>query len=345
MTTDLKHITPREARLGRWVLLYGILQVLSTLSVDVRDLKHTDGVRYFLCTDLKRCPEWVTKGQTTYLEASQHRSWCWQRSWDPAPTQTAPAELDATPYHDEHIAPVHNAELRAYDSNARYNHQTPNELPPPPPLTLDTDRTSTGSFDGQTLMQNDIHRISEKIHNFALSPTARAAMTQEHERRRENEKAIHSDLGDWKPRVDSLPNGPPPRHPNHTFNPNAFNPNANRNFGTNANHNPSTNTNTFPHPPSSTTFDFTPTRPRTPLRSTTHTDLGGYPFSASDIRVQRDEELQWPVPPGYVESNHDNERRYAGTNENENGNRGQRSFYRESGVGYSPTEMQPRGGW
>jgi hypothetical protein len=46
-----------------------------------------------------------------------------------------------------------------------------------------------------------------------------------------------------------------------------------------------------------------------------------------------------------VKSNHENERRYAGTNENENGNRGQRSFYRESGVGYSPTETQPRGGW
>ncbi|KAF2030348.1 hypothetical protein EK21DRAFT_23933, partial [Setomelanomma holmii] len=74
MTTDLSKSTPREARLGRWVLLYGILQVLSKLSVDVQGLKHTDGARYFLCTDLKRCPEWVTNGQIDYLEASQKRS-------------------------------------------------------------------------------------------------------------------------------------------------------------------------------------------------------------------------------------------------------------------------------
>ncbi|KAF1964826.1 hypothetical protein BU23DRAFT_397049, partial [Bimuria novae-zelandiae CBS 107.79] len=71
---DLKTMTPREARLGRWVLLHGILQVLSTLSLDVQSLKHTDGVRYFLCTDLKRCPEWVTNGQAELLEASQLRS-------------------------------------------------------------------------------------------------------------------------------------------------------------------------------------------------------------------------------------------------------------------------------
>ncbi|KAF1354454.1 hypothetical protein EJ07DRAFT_64060, partial [Lizonia empirigonia] len=74
LTTNLKNITPREARLGRWVLLYGIMQLLSTLSVDVQGLKHTEGVRYFLCTDLKRCPEWVTNSQTDFLEASQQRS-------------------------------------------------------------------------------------------------------------------------------------------------------------------------------------------------------------------------------------------------------------------------------
>ncbi|KAJ8113423.1 hypothetical protein OPT61_g4442 [Boeremia exigua] len=96
LTTDLKNITPREARLGRWVLLYGILQLLSTLSVDVHGLKHTEGVRHFLCTDLKRCPEWVTNGQTSFLEPAQQRSWCWQRAWDPTPIRAAPVELDAT---------------------------------------------------------------------------------------------------------------------------------------------------------------------------------------------------------------------------------------------------------
>ncbi|KAF2273689.1 uncharacterized protein EI97DRAFT_352564, partial [Westerdykella ornata] len=77
-STAAPSISPRDARLGRWILLYGILQVLSTLSVDVRDLKWTQGVNYFLCADLKRCPEWVVgaDGQKHMeaVEASQLRS-------------------------------------------------------------------------------------------------------------------------------------------------------------------------------------------------------------------------------------------------------------------------------
>jgi hypothetical protein len=55
------------------------------------------------------------------------------------------------------------------------------------------------------------------------------------------------------------------------------------------------------------------------MRQTASTDLGGYPFSPED--------MAWPVPPGYVESNDAHERGNRGSNE--------RSFYRESGVGYS----------
>ncbi|KAF2709847.1 hypothetical protein K504DRAFT_455507 [Pleomassaria siparia CBS 279.74] len=96
LTTDLKSLTPREARLGRWVLLYGTLQVISTLAVDNDDLKWTNGVRYFLCSDLKRCPEWVTHNSPRHTEAIQLRSWCWQRSWAPTQHSNAPIELDAS---------------------------------------------------------------------------------------------------------------------------------------------------------------------------------------------------------------------------------------------------------
>lgn len=129
LNADSKATTPREARLGRWVLLYGVLQVLSTLSVDVQSLKHTDGVRYFLCTDLKRCPEWVTNGQTELLEASQQRSWCWQRPWDPTPIRGQPVELEASV---------------------------------PAPLE-ELDGTS---LDGATLMSSEIRRLGEKIDNM-----------------------------------------------------------------------------------------------------------------------------------------------------------------------------------
>ncbi|CAI6336861.1 unnamed protein product [Periconia digitata] len=91
--------TPREARLGCWLLLYPILQYLSTLSVDSLTLKHATGVRYFLNADLKRLPEWVTTGQALVesIEDAQRRSWCWNRSWSPEKGHVKsgqPAELD-----------------------------------------------------------------------------------------------------------------------------------------------------------------------------------------------------------------------------------------------------------
>ncbi|KAF1814168.1 hypothetical protein P152DRAFT_375075, partial [Eremomyces bilateralis CBS 781.70] len=52
------NLPPGEARLGRWLLLYGILQVLSTISVDVSPLRYTQGVSYFLSPPLTGCPPW-----------------------------------------------------------------------------------------------------------------------------------------------------------------------------------------------------------------------------------------------------------------------------------------------
>lgn len=156
---DLNNTTPRESRLGSWVLLYGILQVLSTLSVDVQLLKYTEGVRYFLCCDLKRCPEWVTGRQTEALEATQQRSWCWQRSWDPTPIKGQPVELEAR------NPPVSAEEL---DSN---------------------------TLDGATMLANDIRRIGEKIDNMGFErQDARLAAQRELQMRRENEKVMQGEF-------------------------------------------------------------------------------------------------------------------------------------------------------
>ncbi|KAF2752048.1 hypothetical protein M011DRAFT_393651 [Sporormia fimetaria CBS 119925] len=132
LNAELKNATPREARLGRWILLYGILQVLSTLSVDVRGLKWTQGVRHFLCAELKRCPEWVTEGQTEYLEASQTRSWCWQRPWSPTRITYQPAELEG------------NAMRVVEESDA-------------------------ATLDGATMINEDIRRIGEKIDRMRMT--------------------------------------------------------------------------------------------------------------------------------------------------------------------------------
>lgn len=272
LTTDVKNVSPREARLGRWVLLYGILQLLSTLSVDVQGLKYTEGVRFFLCTDLKRCPEWATNGQSDFLEATQHRSWCWQRAWDPTPTRNVPVELEAAMLPDRPVAPQERARSNTQTHNAEH---TPNGTPPPqrplPPAPLD--------FDGATLMQNDIARISEKIDSLSMSHNASRMLRQEYERRRENEKVM---AGEFKSsRINDV--GVDLRHlrteDSYRLAESEY---ANR-----------------PLPPvvDDRERDMYAHRPlpppRSPLRSPTsvNTDLGGYPFSAA--------EMGFPNPPTY----------------------------------------------
>ncbi|KAF1933869.1 uncharacterized protein M421DRAFT_414920 [Didymella exigua CBS 183.55] len=276
LTTDLKNISPREARLGRWVLLYGILQVLSTLSVDVQGLKHTEGVRYFLCTDLKRCPEWVTSGQSDSLEATQQRSWCWQRAWDPTPIRNAPVELEAAAMPDRSSAPRDRARSNTQTRNVEY---TSNSTPPPqrplPAAPLD--------FKGATLMQNDIARISEKIDSLSMSHNASRMLRQEYERRRENEKVM---AGEFKsPRINDV--GVDYRHlrteESHRLAESEY---ASR-----------------PLPPIGGNMErdnhreIYANRPLAPPRGlsrgpmSSSMDLGGYPFSAA--------EMDFPSPPGY----------------------------------------------
>lgn len=166
LSADLKTTTPREARLGSWMLLYGILQVLSTLSVDVPDLKWTNGVRYFLCSDLKRCPEWVTEGQIEQLEASQVRSYCWQRPWGSTSIPGAPIELEAA------------------------------SVPPSGELDGGLD---TATLDDATMLNQDIRRISEKINDMTLSGNQ---ARRDYERKIENEKTKQEEFGVTKRNID-----------------------------------------------------------------------------------------------------------------------------------------------
>ncbi|KAK3077600.1 hypothetical protein LTS18_009803 [Coniosporium uncinatum] len=80
------NLSPAEARLGRWVLLYGILQTLSTVSVDVEGLRYTEGCAYMLSCGLEGCPPWRVPGRDAegvewarhgFGEAGQERSYCW----------------------------------------------------------------------------------------------------------------------------------------------------------------------------------------------------------------------------------------------------------------------------
>jgi hypothetical protein len=83
-------IDPFAARRGRWVLIYGILQCLASVSVDVPGLRYTEGVRYHLSPSLRGTPPWKTamarlnaRGRRGDLdeeeeEGARHElSYCW----------------------------------------------------------------------------------------------------------------------------------------------------------------------------------------------------------------------------------------------------------------------------
>ncbi|KAF6831451.1 hypothetical protein CPLU01_06736 [Colletotrichum plurivorum] len=83
-TDSITEVDPAVARRGRWVLIYGILQTLASVSVDAPNVRYRDDVPYHLSPRLKgtRVPPW--KGSGTPDEASHELSHCWtvQHSWN-----------------------------------------------------------------------------------------------------------------------------------------------------------------------------------------------------------------------------------------------------------------------
>lgn len=98
-------IDPHDARKGRWILIYGILQTLATVAVDAPGIRYTEGVDYFLCPKLRGTPPWKyggergmdssgLSGSSMADERSHFRSHCWTvpRTWrlaEPLPSTAA----------------------------------------------------------------------------------------------------------------------------------------------------------------------------------------------------------------------------------------------------------------
>ncbi|KZL74261.1 hypothetical protein CT0861_05622 [Colletotrichum tofieldiae] len=80
----ITEVDPAVARRGRWVLIYGILQTLASVSVDAPYVRYRDEVPYHLSPRLKgtRVPPW--KGSSTPDEASHELSHCWvvRHAWN-----------------------------------------------------------------------------------------------------------------------------------------------------------------------------------------------------------------------------------------------------------------------
>ncbi|WYZ43740.1 hypothetical protein EsH8_VII_000176 [Colletotrichum jinshuiense] len=79
----LTEVDPAVARRGRWVLIYGVLQTLASVSVDAPNARYRDGVAYHLSPRLRgtRVPPW--KGSGGADEASHELSHCWvvRQTW------------------------------------------------------------------------------------------------------------------------------------------------------------------------------------------------------------------------------------------------------------------------
>ncbi|KIW88427.1 uncharacterized protein Z519_10996 [Cladophialophora bantiana CBS 173.52] len=54
-----------DARCGQWLFMYAVLQALPMTVVDARDLRHTEGVEYFLCVAPRGGRPWMKEDQST----------------------------------------------------------------------------------------------------------------------------------------------------------------------------------------------------------------------------------------------------------------------------------------
>ncbi|KAJ4246635.1 hypothetical protein NW762_013578 [Fusarium torreyae] len=78
-TDDIGNMNPATARCSRWVLIYGILQTLASVSVDDDRVHYSDKVDYHLSPRLEgvRIPPWKRDMCESLGEGAHERSYCW----------------------------------------------------------------------------------------------------------------------------------------------------------------------------------------------------------------------------------------------------------------------------
>ncbi|KAG8163492.1 hypothetical protein KVR01_006789 [Diaporthe batatas] len=114
-TDRIGEIDPSLARRGRWILIYGILQSLASVSADAPIVRYSDGVDYHLGPRLKgaRLPPWAKKGKQPASiqpqEASHELSYCWlaPRAWNNSNTSASEeGGLDSQEVSDDNNSPI-----------------------------------------------------------------------------------------------------------------------------------------------------------------------------------------------------------------------------------------------
>ena len=83
-TDMIDQLDPFEARRARWLLIYGVLQVLATVAVDSPLLKYGEGVRYHVSPEMKGVVPWAPLGSPSEEEATHIKSYCWTvpQTWE-----------------------------------------------------------------------------------------------------------------------------------------------------------------------------------------------------------------------------------------------------------------------
>jgi hypothetical protein len=56
---EIQNVDPRDARLGRWVLIYGALQILATIETVTPGVRYKDGVRYCMSCKVSGVLPWI----------------------------------------------------------------------------------------------------------------------------------------------------------------------------------------------------------------------------------------------------------------------------------------------
>ena len=73
----VESLDPFEARRGRWLLIYGVLQILAIISVDSPNLRYREGVQYHISPQMKGVVPWAESGSPAEEEAEHKKSHCW----------------------------------------------------------------------------------------------------------------------------------------------------------------------------------------------------------------------------------------------------------------------------
>ncbi len=74
----VRQIDPYDARRGRWILIYAILQTLAEINVDTPNLQFKDGVNYFLDPIMKGIVPWAPPTTPAEPQREHDQSYCWK---------------------------------------------------------------------------------------------------------------------------------------------------------------------------------------------------------------------------------------------------------------------------